>query len=351
MFTAATHLRNTMNARRFFMTTLFRQVFLRALSCFIIFLLICELFRRISTCESVKSDIQQSAFTKLDEAVVWNTCTMQASRCTLNGAFAYIFYISNVAGSVKGAGLSTSDKNSTYFEYAKRAIKRTAALTRFPIILLCTSESFRGCSQIIATISPYPGQIDLIEVDATLWLQPYFEYKVKQKRSKLMHAYGTTQVFNPAYVSKYERLIYMDVDTFLIRNVDELFCTEGFAAAKRQSVPLFNGGVFVYSPSRYIYDKMMSNMIQYMKKPGEKKFAMQALLHELFGQTYYCIEPTYNCGGFCGVQEKCSKISPKCGIKDESELFVKGAIIHSKINEPHLQETFPNLHFLWLTYG
>jgi len=329
-----------------------RRGFFHVLSfCFVVLLTI-KLRQGTSRGNLLESSTMQSyPLTKVGEAVVWNTCTKQASQCSFNGSFAYIFYIANIAGSVRGAGLSPSESGLTYFEYAKRAIKRTASLTRYPIIVLCTSESFWGCSQIIASSPSHEEQIDLIEIDDNIWLKPFEEHGVKQKRAKLMHAYGTTQVFNPDYVSNYERLIYMDLDTFLLRNVDELFCTNGFAAAKRPLVPLFNGGVFVYSPSRNVYDKMLSLMIEYMKEPGEKKFAMQAILHKLFGQRYYCINPTYNCGGFCGANEKCSMLSAKCGIKNEMDLFVKGAIIHSKIAESHLRQEFPNLYALWLSYG
>lgn len=246
--------------------------------------------------------------------------------------------------------MSSNDTLSTYFDYAKRAIKRTVFLTDFPVMLLCTSESYEACIQIRDSLSGYIVQIKIKQVDENIWLKPYDEFKVKQKRSKLMHAYGTTQVFNPDYVSEYTRLIYMDLDTFLMRNVDELFCTEGFAAAKRPSVHLFNGGVFVYSPSRHLYDMIIKYMLAYMKKPGEKKFAMQAILHGVFDD-YFCIEPTYNCGGFCADGGECTLISTKCGIKDERELFVKAAIIHSKIGEPHLRQTFPSLYKLWLSYG
>ena len=307
-----------------------------------------------------QSDIKPvlQTITKKNNAVVWNTCTGISTHCSLNAAYAYIFYVSNIAGNVISTSARSFDLNinssvspSSYFEYAKRAIKRTASLTEFPVLVLCTVQSFQECSEIHDSLSAFSEQIKLIQVDENIWLKPFEEYNVKQKRPKLMHAYGTTQVFNPEYVSGYKRLIFMDLDTFLIRNVDELFCTEGFAAAKRQSVPLFNGGVFVYSPSKYNYGLIMHYMIEYMRKPGEKKFAMQAILHEIFGKKFFCIHPVYNCGGFCGETEKCSKISPKCDIADEGELFVKGAVIHSKIGEPHLRKTFPTLYKLWLSYG
>lgn len=286
------------------------------------------------------------------KVAIWNTCTGISSQCSLTANYAYIFYVSNISEKTTSSpGIISNSSVSTYFDYAKRAIKRTVSLTEFDVIILCTIHSFKACTDIRDSLPTFAEQIKVILVDENIWLKPYEEFNVKQKRPKLMHAYGTTQVFNPEYVSNYTRLIFMDLDTFLMRNVDELFCTEGFAAAKRQSVPLFNGGVFVYSPSKHKYKAIMNYMIDYMKKPGEKKFAMQAILHEIFGSKFYCVHPVYNCGGFCGGTEKCSQISPKCGIADEAELFVKVAIVHSKIGEPHLRQTFPTLYKLWLSYG
>lgn len=286
------------------------------------------------------------------KVAVWNTCTGISSCCSLNAAYAYIFYVSNIFGSVTSSpGIISNSSVSSYFDYAKRAIKRTVSLTEFDVLILCTAQSFKECTEIRDSLPTFVEQIKLIVVDENIWLKPYEEFNVKQKRPKLMHAYGTTQVFNPEYVSNYTRLVFMDLDTFLVRNVDELFCTKGFAATKRPSVPLFNGGVFAYSPSKQTYKAIMNYMIDYMKKPGEKKFAMQAILHKIFGSKFYCVHPVYNCGGFCGRTEKCSQISPKCGIADEAELFLKGAIIHSKIGEPHLRQTFPTLYKLWLSYS
>jgi hypothetical protein len=285
------------------------------------------------------------------KVAIRNTFTGISSQCSLTANYAYIFYVSNISEKTTSSpGIISNSSVSTYFDYAKRAIKRTVSLTEFDVIILCTIHSFRACTEI-RSLPTFAEQIKVILVDENIWLKPYEEFNVKQKRPKLMHAYGTTQVFNPEYVNNYTRLIFMDLDTFLMRNVDELFCTEGFAAAKRPSVPLFNGGVFAYSPSKHTYEAIMNYMIDYMKKPGEKKFAMQAILHEIFGSKFYCVHPVYNCGGFCGGTEKCSQISPKCGIADEAELFVKVAIVHSKIGEPHLRQTFPTLYKLWLSYG
>jgi len=324
---------------------------------FIYLLLFCCLFLFINFTKRTFQDEQQANKVKFkNEAVSLNTCTGNSTFCNVfEGRYAYVFYISNSGGSVRSSSVDAdySGVAPTYYEYAKRAITRTATLTTISILILCTRESFDQCTKLLksASLEPYIGQIKLLSVDENIWLQPFKQFKVRQKRPKLMHAYGTTQIFNPLYTGKYDRVIFMDLDTFMIRNIDELFCTEGFAAAKRPGVPLFNGGVFVFSPSESTYEAIMKFMFKYMKMPGEKKFAMQSILHEIFGKNYFCFAPAYNCGGFCGKAEGCTKISPKCDITDEEELFLKAAVIHSKIGEPQLRNVFPTLYKLWASYG
>jgi len=167
-----------------------------------------------------------------------------------------------------------------------------------------------------------------------------------------MHAYGTTQVFNPIYTGEFKRLVFMDIDTFLIRNVDELFCATGFAAAKRLGVAGFNGGVFSFEPSAKLYDTIFKSMLKYMQEPGEKKFAMQTLLHRTFGEKFFCVDIVYNCHGLCGDNiVGCKQLSSKCGINDEQHMFARGAIIHAKISDDHVAEHIPQLRKMWSEYG
>ena len=40
-------------------------------------------------------------------------------------------------------------------------------------------------------------------------------------------------------------------------------------------------------------------MVAYMKEPGEKKFAMQYLLHKVFGNSYFCLSQVRACDDGC----------------------------------------------------
>ena len=107
------------------------------------------------------------------------------------------------------------------------------------MLVLCTVQSFQECSEIHDSLSAFSEQIKLIQVDENIWLKPFEEYNVKQKRPKLMHAYGTTQVFNPEYVSGYKRLIFMDLDTFLIATLMNCFAPR-VLLQQRDSLSLYS---------------------------------------------------------------------------------------------------------------
>jgi len=202
--------------------------------------------------------------------------------------------------------------------------------------------------RLLASLSP---RVHIKQVDERLWLEPFHKFRVSQRRPKLMHAYGTTQVFNPKHVGQYKRLIFLDVDTFLIRNIDELFCSVGFAASKRRGVGLFNGGVFTFEPSSHLYQLIEQNMLKYMEEPGLKKFAMQTLLHRTFGESFFCLNVKYNCHGLCGSDQSCDMLSSKCGIKDEEQLFSVASVIHAKISAGGVMKHVPRLFRLWSSYG
>lgn len=55
--------------------------------------------------------------------------------------------------------------------------------------------------------------------------------------------------------SEYDRIVFLDADTLVLENVDELFDCEPFCAVMRHS-ELLNSGVVVISPSRELYSHM-----------------------------------------------------------------------------------------------
>ncbi|MBL8976249.1 MAG: hypothetical protein JNK56_36930, partial [Myxococcales bacterium] len=58
---------------------------------------------------------------------------------------------------------------------------------------------------------------------------------------------------------EYERIVFLDADTIVIRNIDDLFQRPGFAAAPDFFMPdRFNSGVMVIDPSRALFERLQA---------------------------------------------------------------------------------------------
>ena len=61
---------------------------------------------------------------------------------------------------------------------------------------------------------------------------------------------------------EFEKMVFLDADTIVIQNVDELFDRPEFAAGPDYFVPdRFNSGVMVLTPSQTTYDKMRKTLL------------------------------------------------------------------------------------------
>jgi hypothetical protein len=57
-----------------------------------------------------------------------------------------------------------------------------------------------------------------------------------------------------------DRMVYLDADTLVLKNIDQLFAMDGFAAARDWGLrlePGFNSGVFVTAPSASVFEAMV----------------------------------------------------------------------------------------------
>ena len=58
-------------------------------------------------------------------------------------------------------------------------------------------------------------------------------------------------------LEQYSKCVFLDADTLVLRNVDELFEREEISAASDVGWPdLFNSGVFVFSPSQATFSAL-----------------------------------------------------------------------------------------------
>uniref|UniRef100_A0A1I8PF09 glycogenin glucosyltransferase n=1 Tax=Stomoxys calcitrans TaxID=35570 RepID=A0A1I8PF09_STOCA len=78
---------------------------------------------------------------------------------------------------------------------------------------------------------------------------------------------------------QFEKCVFLDADTLILQNCDELFEREEFSAAPDVSWPdCFNSGVFVYKPSQATFDKIVEFAVKYGSFDGGD----QGLLNQYF---------------------------------------------------------------------
>ena len=143
-----------------------------------------------------------------------------------------------------------------------------------------------------------------------------------------------------------------DMDTFALKNVDELFCSPSgsLAVAKREFVKDasgFNSGVFAFTPSQKDYIDLMlqvQNNQHKIWKNGE-----QTLLNMKYKKRLFCLPTGYNCLGFMVPN---SAKSTKCSIigTSDAEVWVKRQIVHAKFSDERVASSIPTIAKKWESY-
>eukprot|EP00271_Cylindrocystis_brebissonii_P012038 TRINITY_DN30094_c0_g1_i1.p1 TRINITY_DN30094_c0_g1~~TRINITY_DN30094_c0_g1_i1.p1 ORF type:complete len:575 (-),score=88.81 TRINITY_DN30094_c0_g1_i1:1003-2727(-) len=75
-------------------------------------------------------------------------------------------------------------------------------------------------------------------------------------RASFWGVYTKLNVFN---MTQYERVVYLDADTIVLSNIDELFGCHGFCANLKHS-ERFNTGVMVLEPSAEVFESMLAKV-------------------------------------------------------------------------------------------
>jgi len=80
-------------------------------------------------------------------------------------------------------------------------------------------------------------------------------------------------------LTHYSKCVFLDADTLVLSNVDDLFARPAFAAAPDVGWPdCFNSGVFVFAPSREIY----AGLVKTLTEVGSFDGGDQGLLNTYF---------------------------------------------------------------------
>lgn len=91
-----------------------------------------------------------------------------------------------------------------------------------------------------------------------------------------------------------DRAIFLDSDTVVLQNLDELFARDGFAAAGDNGfdldLPYFNSGVFAYTPSRSVFEAMLGAIPHTESSDGGD----QGFLNNFFAANWERLPREYN---------------------------------------------------------
>lgn len=95
--------------------------------------------------------------------------------------------------------------------------------------------------------------------------------------SRFWGVYTKLMIFN---LTQYERIVYLDADTLVARNVDELFLCDAALCAVLRAGERFNSGVMVVRPSEGTLDDMLRRIADTPSYTGGD----QGFLNEYFGE-------------------------------------------------------------------
>jgi len=151
---------------------------------------------------------------------------------------------------------------STYFDYGYASIARLRSLTSFPITLLVDREALENqyMRSSLALIQKFDVKIEEVPV---WFIRNYLSNNNsrKQSREKHRYTYYNLYIFHPEFSKRYSKIIFLDIDTFVLRNIDELFCSDAYLAAAQRVNNVrsdFNSGVYLYSPQKSDFRTVMT---------------------------------------------------------------------------------------------
>jgi len=150
-----------------------------------------------------------------------------------------------------------------------RSLKRTG--TSADIVVLYTGGADAGCLRPLGELGAKLVEADLLPTSP--------EFNQRHQREKLHSAAPFTKGNKPAFhtpldnfaklrlweLVEYERVVFIDADAIVLRNIDRLFGYPEFSAAPNvyeslQDFHRLNSGVFVASPSAETFASMLARL-------------------------------------------------------------------------------------------
>jgi alpha-N-acetylglucosamine transferase len=209
-----------------------------------------------------------------------------------------------------------------------RSLRATG--TKIPLVLMVTPDVSSAARARLATSAGWePRGIEALanpSADGELLFTRFRNTYTK------LRAFGLEDI---------EKVVFLDADTLVLQNIDELFDRPAFAAAPDFFLPnCFNSGVMVIEPSRALYESMESMLHRRKTYDGGD----QGFLNEYYPDWWsmdvgHRLEARYNLHHFV-FQFMTAHSSVRSVVKD-----VK--IVHYTLQKPWLHPTVTGASEIW----
>ncbi|PTX44083.1 glycosyl transferase family 8 [Christiangramia gaetbulicola] len=186
------------------------------------------------------------------------------------------------------------DKNKTFVtllsspDYLKGVLVLANSLkiveSKYPLIVLMTSDFIKKNKKIIETLKKYHVEFKVLKKS----------FVIPDKNSRYMHSRRWVHTFDKLQVfglTEFKKIVFLDSDMLVIKNVDELFNKPHltFAAASEQvsgfeDWDMPNTGMMVIEPKAGTPEKIFENWQVVQSKKTD--FSDQDLIHYYFKQEF-----------------------------------------------------------------
>lgn len=176
--------------------------------------------------------------------------------------------------------LATNDSYGLGALVLAESLKSAAVNTQAQTVVLVTDTVTAPMLELLQKSFTVVKTVNLIESED-------FAKLALIKRPEL---YVTLTKLNAWKLTEYEKCVFLDADTLVLQNCDELFEHNELSASPDPGWPdIFNSGMFVFKPSDETYEKLVKSMID----NGSFDGADQGLLN-LFFRNWNRLPFTYN---------------------------------------------------------
>uniref|UniRef100_A0A4W5L9Q4 glycogenin glucosyltransferase n=1 Tax=Hucho hucho TaxID=62062 RepID=A0A4W5L9Q4_9TELE len=160
--------------------------------------------------------------------------------------------------------------------YAKGAMVLGRSLrnhnTTKQLVVLIGPHVAEPCRAMLSSIYDEVCVVDILDSGDTAHLAPMKRPDLRVTFTKL-HCWTLTH---------YTKCVFMDADTLVLSNIDELFEREELSAAPDPGWPdCFNSGVFVFKPSNETYRSLMTHCTENGSFDGDSEQFLQYLVNSI----------------------------------------------------------------------